>query len=119
MNRLCTFVAACAITLGLLFGGATVFAQEPPHPTPEGTPQQNDGADPGDSRASAFRAVSGPSVEQVPGGALLVSAYGIVWLLLLGYVYRLGALHKRTMHDLERVEKSIADARVKTNDTKS
>lgn len=64
--------------------------------------------DPAESRATEFRAVTGPQAEQVPGGPLLVGAYAIVWLLLLGFVVRLARLHAQTARDVERLEKSVA-----------
>ena len=77
-----------------------------------------DAVDASESRASAFRAVTGPNVERVPGGTLLVAAYGIVLLVLLGYVYRLGALHARTTRDLARIEKSVFATRSQASEPK-
>jgi CcmD family protein len=63
-----------------------------------------------DPQNTAFRAVEGPVQEDVPGGTLMVVAYGIVWLLVFGYVLRMGMLHARTMRDVARLERSVADA---------
>ena len=63
--------------------------------------------DPEEDRASAFRAVSGPEAEQVPGGTLLIAAYGVIWVLVLGWFWRLGRLQARTRDDLERLRASL------------
>ena len=42
-----------------------------------------------ESRATAFQAVEGPQKENVPGGPLLVAAYGFVLAALVAYVVRL------------------------------
>lgn len=65
------------------------------------------GAEAGDSpddRATAFRAVTGAEQEQVPGGALLVGAYGLVFGLTLLYVIRLAALARGTDARIARLE---------------
>lgn len=66
--------------------------------------------DPQASRAAAFRAVSGPQAERVPGGTLTVVAYGAAWLVLLGYLWRLGKLHAHNQAELTALRKSLDDA---------
>jgi uncharacterized membrane protein YvbJ len=66
-----------------------------------------DGKDAAESRATAFQAVEGPQKEQVPGGALLVSAYAFVLVLLVAYVGRLGALQSRTAAEVERLARAL------------
>ena len=61
----------------------------------------------GDSRAAGFRAVEGANVEDVPGGMLLVAAYGIAWLLVLAFVWRLAGLQRQAGADLARVEAAL------------
>ncbi|MCA9601538.1 MAG: hypothetical protein R3A78_03490 [Polyangiales bacterium] len=69
---------------------------------------EDDGAEsPADQRATSFQAVKGPTKETIPGGTLLVVAYGVVWLLVFGYVLRVGRLERRTAADLERLEKML------------
>ncbi len=41
-----------------------------------------------ESRATSFQAVEGAQREDVPGGPLLIGAYGVTLLLLVGYVAR-------------------------------
>jgi hypothetical protein len=79
----------------LLFGTATVSAQDSP----------------ADSRATTFQAVEGASKEQVPGGPLLVSAYAFVLVMLVGYVARLGLLQRKTAADVERLSQAIEQKR--------
>jgi hypothetical protein len=67
----------------------------------------DDGKDAAESRATAFEAVEGPQKEQVPGGALLVSAYAFVLVLLVAYVGRLAALQSRTAAEVERLSRAL------------
>ena len=48
--------------------------------------------------------MTGAEQEQVPGGALLVGAYGLVFGLTLLYVVRLAALARGTDARLARLE---------------
>lgn len=59
------------------------------------------------SRSTSFQAVSGAQQEDVPGGPLLVAAYGAVLVLVLGYVLYLGSLTSGASRDLERLERAI------------
>jgi len=71
--------------------------------------QAQEGAD--ESRATTFQAVEGPQKESVPGGALLVTAYGLVLAALLGYVVRLGLMQRRTSADVERLSALLEQKR--------
>jgi len=73
---------------------------------------------PGESRSAEFRAMEGPPEDQVPGGALMVAAYGLVWLLVLLYVFRVGKLGAATARDVERLEKSLARGDGETDEKK-
>lgn len=64
-----------------------------------------------ESRATEFRAVSGGQGEDVPGGGLLIAAYGAVLVIVLGYVVYLGRLTAGTTRDLGRLEAAIAKKR--------
>jgi hypothetical protein len=64
-----------------------------------------------ESRATAFEAVQGPTTEQVPGGMLLVAAYAVVLVLLVGYVGRLGALQRKNSDELSRLTAAVERAR--------
>lgn len=59
------------------------------------------------SRSATFQAVSGAQQEDVPGGPLLVAAYGTVLALVLGYVVYLGSLTSGASRDLDRLEKAL------------
>lgn len=55
-------------------------------------------------RSQGFKAVQGAVQEDVPGGPLLVIAYGLIWVMVLVYVLRLMQHQQRTAAELERVE---------------
>ncbi|MCA9531378.1 MAG: hypothetical protein KC543_14715 [Myxococcales bacterium] len=59
------------------------------------------------SRSTQFVAVRGPQTEHVPGGALLIIAYGIVFVLLLLYVLRLFRLQAKTDETLAQLGERI------------
>jgi CcmD family protein len=84
---------------GIIWSAAPVFSQQPdPAPAaPEAV----------ESRAQAFQAVSGAREEGVSGAPLMLAAYGVVWLLVLAYVMRIGLLQKRTERELVRLEESV------------
>lgn len=80
----------------------------------EGTTALADEVDPetpAESRAAAFRAVRGGQGEDVPGGPLLVAAYGAVLALVLGYVVYLGRLSAGASLELDRLERELAARR--------
>ena len=85
------------LVLGLLLAGGTArfdlsFAS---------LAQAQEGAD--ESRATTFQAVEGAQKESVPGGPLLITAYGFVLVALLAYVARLGLMQRRTSADVDRL----------------
>lgn len=63
--------------------------------------------DPADERATQFVGVRGPDAENVPGGALLLAAYAIVWVLLFVFLLRIRGLQKQTADELERLSAEI------------
>jgi hypothetical protein len=67
--------------------------------------------DAAESRSAAFQAVEGASAEQVPGGPLLIAAYGVILVLLVAYVARLGSLHTKNQVELERLTRALEAAR--------
>jgi len=67
--------------------------------------------DPAESRSAAFQAVEGAQGEQVPGGPLMVSAYGVVMALVVGYVARLGLMQRKTALEVERLSAAIQRSR--------
>jgi hypothetical protein len=88
--------AATLFIAPMLFA-APVSAQMDEQPTMEG-------------QAMSFERVEGPDTENVPGGLMMVIAYAVIWLLLLGFVVRLGLLHRGTAGDVARLERSLAAA---------
>ena len=66
------------------------------------------GETPAESRSATFQAVD-PSAkkEDVPGGPLLVAAYGVILVLLVAYVARLGALYAKNRGELERLVRAV------------
>ena len=65
-----------------------------------------------ESRASSFQAVSGPQQEAMPGGPLLLGAYGAFVALLLGYVLYLGRLQTTSAREIARLWR-VLDAAAK------
>lgn len=86
---------------------------------PDRSASQPQTGDPADERATEFRAVEGPQVEDVPGGPLLITAYGVVWVLLMLYLVRLGRMQARIARDLGRLERSLAADATATDATQS
>ena len=66
-----------------------------------------DQPDPAAERSETFEAATGAQTENVPGGLLMVAAYGAVFLLLLGYAVSLGFRQARTQRELERLRDEI------------
>ena len=62
-----------------------------------------------EERAASFRSVSGGVKEDVPGGALTVGAYAIIWTVLFGFVLRLIRMQRSVEVDLARLERSVGD----------
>jgi CcmD family protein len=71
---------------------------------------QGAGEDSAEDRASAFRAVEGADAEQVPGGTLLLSAYGVMWLFIFGYVFRLQRMQTATQAEVSRLARVLESA---------
>lgn len=93
-------VLACTILTS-----AVAFAEEP-SAAPDATASdvQKDAAE---ERAAAFRGVRGPEAESVPGGALMLAAYAVVWVLLFLFLMRMRRLQRHTAEELERLSADI------------
>ncbi len=63
--------------------------------------------DAAEERAAQFVGVSGPEAESVPGGALMLGAYAIVWVLLFLFLMRMRGLQRHTAEELERLSAEI------------
>ena len=61
------------------------------------------------SRASAFRSVEGADAEEVPGGALLIGAYAVMWLFLFFYVFRMQRGQLAVQHEVERLGRVLEE----------
>lgn len=72
--------------------------------------------DPTASRSTAFRAVSGPTTEDVPGGPLLIGAYGAILVLMIGYVMWLARLQSTTARDLAQLKRALDRANLPQSD---
>jgi len=90
------FLSTCALAFALMTVSAPLAAAQDPDPAAE--------------RSTSFQAVEGPQVQDVPGGTLMVAAYGVIWVLLLLYVLRLGMMQARTAREVERLHSSLARA---------
>ena len=60
-----------------------------------------------EERAAQFVGVTGPDAESVPGGALLISAYAVVWVLLFLFLLRMRGLQRETAEELERLAAEV------------
>ena len=82
------------LAIALLGAGALASAQDEPDPMEE--------------RAETFEAArQGAQTENVPGGTLMIAAYGAVFLLVLGYVVSLSMRQARTQRELERLRQDL------------
>lgn len=63
--------------------------------------------DAAESRAATFEAAQGAQTEDVPGGALLVTAYGVIWLLLFGFIGSIAVRQARTARELARLREDL------------
>jgi hypothetical protein len=91
-----------ALALAFALTGAT-FAQEA-----EGDPSAEESSP--EDRETSFQNVTGPQVEDVPGGALLIGAYGVAWFLVVAYLWRLAALSRRTAADVDALHHAVRNA---------
>ncbi len=94
-------VTPVVLGLTLLFS-TPVGAQlegEPPEAASEETAAEE--------RAAQFVGVTGPEAESVPGGALLIAAYAVVWVLLFLFLFRMRGLQRQTAEELERLAAEV------------
>ena len=89
--------AALVAVSGVLLTAVSAYAQDADAGVAEGTT----------GRETEFVAMTGPARESVPGGALLVSAYAVIWLILCAYVGRLALLQSSTSKELARLEAAL------------
>jgi len=63
--------------------------------------------DAAEQRSQTFQAVEGATKEHVPGGPLLVAAYGVIWALVMLYLIRLVRLQQKAQSDVERLRRAL------------
>jgi CcmD family protein len=89
-------VAGSLVVLTLLPLATVALAQDAGAEAQEGT-----------GRESEFVAMTGPAQESVSGGALMVAAYAVIWVLLCAYVGRLAMLQASTSKELARLDAAL------------
>ncbi|MBW1755377.1 MAG: CcmD family protein [Deltaproteobacteria bacterium] len=98
-------VLIAALVLGCtMFITPVALAEAPPEPDTAASETQED---PAEERATQFVGVTGPEAESIPGGALLLAAYAIVWALLFLFLMRMRGLQRQTAEELERLSAEI------------
>ncbi len=65
-----------------------------------------------DERATEFVGVEGAEAERIPGGALLLAAYAVVWVFLFLYLMRIRGLQRNVAAELERLVAAKSHAAV-------
>lgn len=80
------------------------LAESPSEPDTTASESEKDAAE---ERATQFVGVRGPEAESVSGGALLLAAYAIVWVLLFLFLVRMRGLQRQTAEELERLSAEI------------
>ncbi len=93
-------VSAVLLGFTLLFAAPT-FAEDRPEA------DQATAETAAEERAAQFVGVTGPDAESIPGGALLLGAYAIVWALLFLFLLRMRGLQRQTAEELERLSAEI------------
>jgi len=91
-----------AVLALVLVGAAPVVAQDE---TESGSTTLAETA--AEERAAQFVGVEGPEAESVPGGALLIAAYAVVWVLLFLFLFRMRGLQRQTAEELERLAAEV------------
>jgi hypothetical protein len=79
--------------------------------SPESTGRAESATTP-DGRATTFQAVQGPQAEHYSGEVLLVSAYAILWVILLAWIaaiWRKQATMNARVAELEKILDRAAD----------
>jgi hypothetical protein len=92
--------------LSALFLSALFLARPASADTGSGEPAE-EAVSAAEERSAAFRAVTGPDTESVPGGALLIGAYLALWALALGYLYRLGSIARGVEADVASLREAL------------
>lgn len=94
------FTAALALCAALFIAPAAARADDEP-------------TRPEEDRGTAFQRVTGPARDNVPGGKLMVIAYGVVWMTIFGYVFATWRRQSRLRDDLSRMQAALEEERKK------
>ena len=95
---------------GVLLAATPAFAQEG---GPQGVGAESAESGESEDRATQFRTSAGPQVDRVPGGKLLIGAYGLAWLAILAFMwFRIDRQQKRATGELQRLA-SVVDRHLK------
>lgn len=105
LRALGAVLRACALALALALALIAAGRAHAQGTTAQEAPAGQDAAE---QRSQSFQAVQGAVHEDVPGGPLLVIAYGAIWVVVLGYVIRLVRLQQRAQSDVERLERVLS-----------
>lgn len=105
MISLRTFLSVALLTCAL---SSTAIFVAPLHAQEAAQEAQAETEDPAEGRSTSFRAVSGAQTEAVPGGTLLIAAYGIAWAFVLMFVVRIGRLASKNAGELAELSRRVA-----------
>lgn len=94
----------------VLLGAATSHAQAEADPVADTAGAGDASETAAEERAAQFVGVTGPEAESIPGGALLIAAYAVVWVLLFLFLYRMRGLQRQTAEELERLAAEVRAA---------
>lgn len=97
-------LVSALVLVGTLVLAPAALAEEP---SAEADTTTDADETPSEARAAEFVGVTGPEAESVPGGALLLAAYAIVWVLLFLFLVRMRRLQGETAAELERLSAEI------------
>jgi CcmD family protein len=97
-------IAAFVLGCTMLLTPVALGEAPPVEPDLKSSEAKKDAAD---ERASQFVGVRGPEAESISGGALLLAAYAVVWVLLFLFLMRMRRLQKQTAEELERLSAEI------------
>jgi hypothetical protein len=93
VTRLRTVFSSCVACAAVLLFATVALAQ-----------------DAAEERSQSFKAVQGAVKEDVPGGPLLVWAYGLILVLLIGYLVRLVRMQQRSEREIARLAQQLSKA---------
>ncbi len=96
-------VSALVLGSTLWLASAAEAQDSPVGPAPAASAEES----PAEERAAQFVGVTGPEAESVPGGALLLAAYAVVWVLLFLFLLRMRGLQRQTAEELERLSAEV------------